>query len=443
MAANWTSEQILKLAPDAASAAAGRGLANAAKWQNCGFDREILWGECQGSGKNPYQTVVELSEPAFKCSCPSRKFPCKHGLALFLLFAAGEIKESSPLAFAVEWLAKRLQTRERKTDKVAAEESPEIVAKRENLRAKRAGERETKVAAGLRELELWLKDLTRGGLAAAQTRPADYWEQCAKRLVDAQSPNAAALVREMSSAVHAGENWTEKLLTQTANLFLLCESYKNIENLPAPVQADVRAAIGWTIKESELEPAETVRDEWLVTGRHVYEEGGLRVQRSWLYGEKSGRDALVLDFAFKNQPHDVSLIANSRFAAALKFYPSNFPLRAVVGERFAAANEIAKFAGHCNFDAFADFAAHGLARNVWLKIFPARLEKVILINRAGQWLARDGEQKILPLSAHFGDEKAWQILAASGGAAVDLFGEWNGETLLPLGVWHENEFLSW
>jgi uncharacterized Zn finger protein len=25
---------------------------------------------------------VDLSGPAFRCTCPSRKFPCKHGLAL-------------------------------------------------------------------------------------------------------------------------------------------------------------------------------------------------------------------------------------------------------------------------------------------------------------------------------------------------------------------------
>ncbi len=44
-------------------------------------------GLCQGSGRQPYQARVDLAEPAFKCSCPSRKFPCKHGLALLLLFA--------------------------------------------------------------------------------------------------------------------------------------------------------------------------------------------------------------------------------------------------------------------------------------------------------------------------------------------------------------------
>jgi SWIM zinc finger len=46
-----------------------------------------VWGLCAGSGKRPYQTVVDLTGPAYKCSCPSRKFPCKHALALLLNWA--------------------------------------------------------------------------------------------------------------------------------------------------------------------------------------------------------------------------------------------------------------------------------------------------------------------------------------------------------------------
>src|SRR5215470_17970544 len=84
---NYSAEQIIALAPDAASAKAGRSLATASKWQNVGHDERALWGECQGSGAKPYQTVIDLSEPAFKCTCPSRKFPCKHALGLFLLVA--------------------------------------------------------------------------------------------------------------------------------------------------------------------------------------------------------------------------------------------------------------------------------------------------------------------------------------------------------------------
>ena len=83
----YTAAQIAQLAPDAASNKAAAAL-GANKWPLLEKQGNALWGHCQGSGKNPYQTAVDLSaEPAFKCSCPSRKFPCKHGLALLLRYA--------------------------------------------------------------------------------------------------------------------------------------------------------------------------------------------------------------------------------------------------------------------------------------------------------------------------------------------------------------------
>jgi hypothetical protein len=72
---SWTPQQVLALAPDPAGAKAGQGLASPRPWSQLGHDDEAVWGLCQGSGRKPYQTQVDLSEPAFNCSCPSRKSP--------------------------------------------------------------------------------------------------------------------------------------------------------------------------------------------------------------------------------------------------------------------------------------------------------------------------------------------------------------------------------
>ncbi|HEX5889724.1 MAG TPA: SWIM zinc finger family protein, partial [Pyrinomonadaceae bacterium] len=189
---NYSVEQIIALAPDAASAKAGRSLATPGKWQNVGQDERALWGECQGSGAKPYQTVIDLNESAFKCSCPSRKFPCKHALGLFLLIANQSGKTvTTPPDWAAEWLTKRDQQAQRKSEaaqKAAEEPDEATLARRAAQKAKRSLDRGAKVVAGLKELELWLRDLLRHGLAAAQTRPIDYWEQMAARLIDAQAP---------------------------------------------------------------------------------------------------------------------------------------------------------------------------------------------------------------------------------------------------------------
>ena len=62
-----TSEQITQIAPDAASVKAAKGL-GLSKWVLLEQHDHTIWGHCQGSGSNPYQTAVDLSgEPAFKC----------------------------------------------------------------------------------------------------------------------------------------------------------------------------------------------------------------------------------------------------------------------------------------------------------------------------------------------------------------------------------------
>ena len=65
-----SEDQILALAPDEASKKAGLGLANMSKWVSKGANELAIWGECQGSGSKPYQAQIDLSNIAFKCSCP-------------------------------------------------------------------------------------------------------------------------------------------------------------------------------------------------------------------------------------------------------------------------------------------------------------------------------------------------------------------------------------
>ena len=58
----------------------------------------------RGSGSKPYATTVDLTGPAFRCSCPSCSFPCKHALSLLTLWASGALPAGSEPEFASEWL---------------------------------------------------------------------------------------------------------------------------------------------------------------------------------------------------------------------------------------------------------------------------------------------------------------------------------------------------
>ena len=180
----WTSQRVLQLAPDPASAKAGQGLAGLRKWVTSGFDDAAVWGECQGSGSKPYQVQVDLGDVAFKCSCPSRKFPCKHGLGLMLMFAAGQLTKGSQPTWVGEWLAKRAETSQKKQAKAEAPPKPVDEA----AAAKRREKRLKNIADGLTALKRWAEDLVRAGIATAPSRGYAFFDEPARRMIDAQAP---------------------------------------------------------------------------------------------------------------------------------------------------------------------------------------------------------------------------------------------------------------
>jgi hypothetical protein len=48
-------------------------------------DGTLIFGDCKGSGAENYRPSADFadpSKPVFRCTCPSRQFPCKHSLAL-------------------------------------------------------------------------------------------------------------------------------------------------------------------------------------------------------------------------------------------------------------------------------------------------------------------------------------------------------------------------
>ncbi len=435
----WTAERILALAPDGSSAKAGRELATPRNWVTLGQSDGAIWGECQGSGSTPYKTEIELSEPAFKCNCPSRKFPCKHGLGLFLLFEspASSFPKNEPPIWVTDWLksrAKRAEEAAVKKEQVTTGQVGISVLRPSHpaAQAKVAAQRQARVSAGIRDLQIWLGDLARDGLSAAQSRPYSFWEGPAARLVDAQAPGLARLVRSMAGVPASGEGWPDRLLEQMGKLHLLLESYERIESLPPETQADIRTMIGWTVSQDELLSSEGVNDRWAVLGQRAEDEDKLRVQRTWLWGASTRQAALVLDFAFGNQPLDRSLVPGTLVDAEVVYFPGAVPQRALVKKRNAATVGLSALQG-MNIDRAIEGYAAALAHNPWLERFAVVLQDVVP-RRDGQiWRAQDANSKTLPILPGFG--KAWEILALSGGNPVTLFGEWNGAYLLPLSVW--------
>lgn len=284
MTTAWTAEQIAALAPDAASLTAARKLRG--KWSGGGQHDTALWGLCQGSGSRPYQTVIDTSGPAYKCSCPSRKFPCKHALSLLLSWSAGEIAATDIIAdFAGEWLAGRAAREAKKS-------APESNSPHSGKSAT-ADQRQARVTAGLADLDTWLTDQVRTGLAQAD-RSLTAFETVAARMVDAQAPGVATTLRQLPRAAARSE-WPQLLLREYARLHLLATAHRRLETLSPALQASVRTHIGYPTPVEAVRAEPAVRDYWMVVGQRTTSEDGLYTRRVWLRGRTSARWALLVD----------------------------------------------------------------------------------------------------------------------------------------------------
>jgi hypothetical protein len=442
-----TIERVNGFAPDAASLKAAQGLATARKWGKLGRSDRAVWGECQGSGSSPYQAEIDLTEPAFKCTCPSRKFPCKHSLALMILFvnSQSDFGSGAPPAWVAEWLDRRdsqAAKKKAKADDAPAKEEDEATrAKREKGKAKRAQEREARVAAGLAELELWLRDLVRQGLSSVQSRGPGFWNDVAARMIDAQAPGIARRLAEMSGTVASGEGWAGRLLADLGKIYLLVEGFNHITSLPEEVSADIRSAIGWTLKEDELLTRDGLRDEWLVLGQRVYDEDRLRVRRTWLRGTATGRDAMVLDFSFQGQNSFASgLVPGTAFDAELVFFPSADPTRAIIKTRHSEPRTFAAPSGFGTVDALLDSYSAALSRKPWIEAYAAPLARVVPVLSDNKWYLRDGDGGLARIRPRFAQR--WQMIALAGGHPMFVFGEWDGASILPLSVVADGRFVQ-
>ena len=162
-----TREQIEAMAPNQAA------VSNAGKIsQKGGFvklahskDDTFYMGECKGSGAKNYLTSVDFIDPeapVCRCSCPSRQFPCKHGLAL--MFEILEKKEFEECEIPEDILKKR-EKKKSSEQSGAKEEGAKKPAAKPSKAAKSAKlKKMKKQLEGLELLDQMITELLKAGL---------------------------------------------------------------------------------------------------------------------------------------------------------------------------------------------------------------------------------------------------------------------------------------
>lgn len=201
-----TEQQIIAMAPNQSAVANAKKIVQKGGFVKleCSADDTFYLGECSGSGKSNYITSVDFIDPASpvcRCTCPSRQFPCKHGVAL--LFAISEKKAFGVCEIPEDIQKKRekKQARAEKENTETVELSEEAVAKKKASAAKSAKNAKVKKIKkqleGLDLAEKLVTDLVKTGLGTMGGTALKTYEQLSKQLGDFYLPGPQRLLNKL------------------------------------------------------------------------------------------------------------------------------------------------------------------------------------------------------------------------------------------------------
>ncbi|QDU83566.1 hypothetical protein Pla163_06650 [Planctomycetes bacterium Pla163] len=463
-------EDLERLAPDQSSLTAARKLLKPAKWPLLAHDDEFLWSQHQGSGSTPYLTVLAASDQGYKCTCPSRKFPCKHVLALGWL-AAESPELFSPGGEHPQWILDWLSRRRPKA--AAPDDDPDGAGSKANAprvsiraataaatasdeksgpasqeRSKASRERnrrarEESIDAGLVEFDRWLDDQLRSGLARLAAQPGDGLRVIARRLNDAKAQGLAVRIESLASQLSSmpSERRLATLATALGEFHLLVQSYRRRDLLDDALRADARRALGWTTTRDELEAdpsTERIAGVWSVLAvRDEVQADRLRRFETWIVSHRPGtaepRVAVIVDYVpvaaggATTSPYTTGDV----FEGELLFHPSAVPLRAVATsaglQPIDAAPDLRAALGDQGLEAALERCDSTFARLPWLDYVPVRVADVELTQSladGSHWLRDRADGTAVPLATDAADRS---LRPLEGVPLERAFGLWDGQ----------------
>ena len=210
--------RILAMAPNASAISNAKKLCDKGAflklWRS--VDDTLYMGECKGSGKSNYTVSVDFIDeenPVTRCTCPSRQFPCKHGLALLFEILRGKKFEECEIPEDI--LAKREKKEKLKAKR--ANEEKEVKKKTSSKASKSA--RTKKIKKQLEGLDLIKKissQLLKVGLSAMGSVSITEYRDIVKQLGDYYLPGPQVLFQRLLLEIQAYKEDQDKGHYQTA-----------------------------------------------------------------------------------------------------------------------------------------------------------------------------------------------------------------------------------
>lgn len=266
---NITEEFINSTAPNQNAITNGLGLVKKNKFVNLYIadDQTVLFGECKGSGSSNYITSADFinpKNPVFRCTCPSRQFPCKHSIGLLFAYLYGKNFETAAIPEDILQKREKLEKKEEKK-KAQAEKGPKKV-NQSALKKKLTAQIE-----GLELFEKLIGNLVQSGLGTINLKTIRTMKEQVKQLGNYYLPGPQIMLRDFLLLFENSDD-NETIYSQAVDrlitMYSLCKKgkeylAKRMENLEsAPENNDlIPELLGQAWQLSELKEMGLVQQE--------------------------------------------------------------------------------------------------------------------------------------------------------------------------------------
>ena len=428
-----------------------------ASWSAAGHDDDAVWGRYLTSSAEPYEVAVDLRGPAFRCTCPSRKLPCKHQLGLLLLHAhdqvppAGAGCRSSPRGCACATVAGGRRRRGRAVGRHPRRQRGGTGVGGRAGWPGHATAAAHRPAARAADASIGSSGCVRGSpsstggsaIASGAGWPRRSWRTRRRGTVSrrgsstrsaAASPTASGESRRRSVR-HSG--WHEDVLEELAVLHGLAVAAQRTSSLPEALADGVQAATGLTVARDDVLAG--VPSTATVDG-----DGGEPHAR----GPHHGAAHVAVRARGRSSLHvgDVARVRHVRQRGRVRAArrPRRRGRRVLVPRRGAAARDrrtdpprtdprIRATASARRSRRASPRAGWAIAAEPWLERYPMCVEVAPAPVGDGRWVVTDATRVAAPRARLLAHRRAGRGL---GGAPVTIVGEWSLEGFLPITVWH-------
>lgn len=291
---------------------------------------------------------------------------------------------------------------------------------------------------GAIELEEWLLDTIRQGLASLEGRHDAFWEELASRMVNAKLGGIGNEIRRFKN-LSIQANWHELILNKIAHLYLFSKAFQKIDQLSISMKVDLLQKGGVNVDQKLLINKPGIKDKWLVVSQHFGKEEQLNFRKTYMYGEKSGKLALILDYEWGHTNFKPEYKLGYIYNAEIIYFPASVPLRALSKEPVSSREGFQGKGGYNRINILLDQFADFLTANPFISSFPFLLNEV-KPTFDGQPYLIDSLNYRLPVK--HSNESFWKLLALSEGKPLSLIGDWNGICFSPISVFAMDRIVS-